>query len=69
MSFDRLLAFIAVGLTCLLIGGVAGLLFGAASEQGELIRILGRANLTADCQKQINEALGSGPKGQDAPAQ
>lgn len=60
MTFDRVLAFVAVGLTCLLIGGVGGLLFGAASEQGELIRLLGRANLTPDCQKQINEALGGG---------
>jgi hypothetical protein len=57
MSFDRLLAFIAVGMTCLLIGGVGGLLFGAASEQGELIRSLDRANLTPDCKKQVNEAL------------
>jgi hypothetical protein len=57
MSFDRLLAFIVVGLTSLLIGGVAGLLFGAASEQGEITRILARAKLTPDCQKQVNEAL------------
>jgi hypothetical protein len=57
MSFDRILAFVVVGLTCLLIGGVGGLLFGAASEQGELTRILGRANLTPDCQKQIDAAF------------
>ena len=69
MSFDRLLAFIVVGMTCLLIGGVGGLMFGASSEYNALAQILGQANLTPDCQKQINEALGAHQDGQTTPAQ
>lgn len=60
MSIDRLLAFIVVGLTCLLIGGMGGLFLGATTEQTQLTEILGRANLTPDCKEQINEALGAG---------
>jgi hypothetical protein len=65
MSFDRLLAFIVVGLTALLVGGVGGLLLGASSERKQISQILGHAKLTPQCQKQINEALG----GAQEPAQ
>jgi len=57
MSIDRLLAFIVVGLTCLLIGGMGGLFLGATTEHTALAEILGRANLTPDCKEQIKEAM------------
>jgi hypothetical protein len=56
MSIDRLLAFIVVGLTALLVGGIGGLLLGATTEQASLVEALARGNLT-----QINEALGASP--------
>jgi hypothetical protein len=56
MSIDRLLAFIVVGLTALLIGGIGGLLLGATTEQAALVEILARANLTPECQAQIDRA-------------
>jgi hypothetical protein len=61
MSIDRLLAFIVVGLTALLVGGIGGLLLGATSEQASLVEALARGNLTPDCREQINAALGAGP--------
>jgi hypothetical protein len=66
MSIDRLLAFIVVGMTCLLIGGMGGLFLGASSEQASLIEALARGNLTPNCQKQVNEALQAKP-GNEAP--
>jgi len=57
MSIDRLLVFIVVGMTCLLIGGMGGLFLGATTEQAALVELLARANLTAECQKQINDAV------------
>ena len=57
MSIDRLLAFIVVGLTALLVGGVGGLLLGAASEQKALVTFLANANLPDDCRKQIDQAI------------
>jgi len=62
MNIDRLLAFIVVGLTALLIGGIGGLLLGASGEQASLIEALARGNLTPDCQEQINQALHGGPQ-------
>jgi len=67
MSIDRLLAFIVVGLTALLIGGIGGLLIGATTERMALAEILGRADLTADCQDQVNAALGAVPAGENPP--
>jgi hypothetical protein len=57
MSIDRLLAFIVVGLTALLTGGMAGLWLGATTEQTALVEILTRAKLTPECEKQINDAV------------
>ena len=57
MNIDRLLAFIVVGLTALLIGGMMGLWLGATTEQAALVEILTRANLTPECQEQINQAV------------
>ena len=57
MSIDRLLAFIVVGLTCLLIGGIGGLFLGATTEQTAVSEILARANLTPDCREQVDETL------------
>ena len=57
MSIDRLLVFIVVGLTALMVGGIGGLLLGAATEQKALVTILARANLSDDCKRQIDQAL------------
>ena len=57
MSIDRLLAFIVVGLTSLLVGGIGGLLLGAAAEQTALVTFLASANLSDDCRKQIDKAI------------
>jgi uncharacterized membrane protein len=57
MSIDRLLAFIVVGLTALLVGGIGGLLLGAASEQKALVTFLAHANLSDDCKRQIDQAI------------
>ncbi|MEZ5828002.1 MAG: hypothetical protein R3D30_05085 [Hyphomicrobiales bacterium] len=65
MSIDRLLAFIVVGLTALLVGGIGGLLLGATTEQASLIEALAQGDLTPDCQEQINAALHGG----EAPSQ
>jgi hypothetical protein len=67
MSIDRLLAFIVIGLTALLIGGIGGLLLGATTEQASLLEALARGNLTPDCREQINAALGAAPVGETAP--
>lgn len=60
MSIDRLLVFIVVGLTCLLIGGMAGLFLGATSEQESFIEALARSNFTPECKMQVEEALRGG---------
>jgi len=62
MSIDRLLAFIVVGLTAFLIGGIGGLFIGATTERTALSEILGRAKLTPDCIEQVNTALGAVPE-------
>jgi hypothetical protein len=67
MSIDKLLPFVVVGMTCLLVGGVVGLMYGASSEYNALAHMLGQANLSPDCQKQLNEAL-QGPQ-KEAPPQ
>lgn len=58
MSIDRLLAFMVVGMTALLIGGMAGLWLGATTEQAAFVELLARADLTEDCRQQINAAVG-----------
>jgi hypothetical protein len=60
VSIDRLLAFIVVGLTALLIGGIGGLFMGATTEHTALAEILGTADLTADCRVQIEKAMAGG---------
>ena len=60
MSIDRLLVFIVVGLTCLLIGGMGGLFLGATSEQESFIEALARGNFTPECKTQIEAALRGG---------
>ena len=60
MSIDRLLVFIVVGLTCLLIGGMGGLFLGATSEQESFIEALARGNFTTECRTQIEAALRGG---------
>jgi hypothetical protein len=60
MSIDRLLVFIVVGLTCLLIGGMGGLFLGATSEQESFIEALARANFTPECKTQVEAALRGG---------
>ena len=67
MSIDRLLAFIVVGLTGLLIGGIGGLLLGATTERMALAEILGRASLSDECRDQVNAALGAVPENETAP--
>ena len=57
MSIDRLLSYIVVGMTALLIGGIGGLLLGASTEQTALVTLLARANLSDDCKKQIDQAV------------
>ncbi|MGH6735688.1 MAG: hypothetical protein ACRECX_06365 [Methyloceanibacter sp.] len=57
MSIDRVLAFIVVGLTALLIGGMGGLWLGATTEQHALVEILARADLSEDCKQQIDGAV------------
>lgn len=68
MTIDRLLAFIVVGLTALLIGGMAGLWLGALSEENTLVSMLARADLTADCREQIDTAMQGAPEDGRAPA-
>jgi hypothetical protein len=68
MSFDRILAFIVVGLTALLIGGVGGLLLGARSEQNSLMSLLAHGTFTDDCKQQITKAMQGGEQ-DGAPAQ
>ncbi|ODS01652.1 hypothetical protein AUC69_05115 [Methyloceanibacter superfactus] len=67
MNIDRLLAFIVVGMTALLIGGIGGLLIGATTEQAALAEILGTADLTADCRAQIEEAMAGGRRPTEGP--
>jgi len=71
MSIDRLLAFIVVGLSALLVGGIGGLLLGAASEQHALVTFLANANLSDDCKSQIDRAIhgGNQDEGASAPSQ
>jgi hypothetical protein len=57
MTTDRILAFVVVGLSALLIGGLLGLWLGATTEQSALVTILGRANLIEDCRQQIDRAV------------
>ncbi|MGH6866599.1 MAG: hypothetical protein ACREDO_10625 [Methyloceanibacter sp.] len=57
MNIDRLLAFLVVGLTALLIGGMVGLWLGATTEQNALVTLLARANLSEDCKQQIDRAV------------
>jgi hypothetical protein len=68
MSFDRILAFIVVGLTALLIGGVGGLLLGARSEQNSFMSLLAHGTFTDDCKRQITKAMQGGEQ-DGAPAQ
>jgi uncharacterized membrane protein len=67
MSIDRLLAFIVVGLTCLLAGGVGGLLIGAHTEQNAIVTFLARANLSDDCKNQIDQAIHGSDQNQGEP--
>jgi hypothetical protein len=67
MSFDRILAFIVVGLTALLIGGVGGHLLGARSEQNSFMSMLAHGTFTDDCKQQIRNAMQGEQDG--APAQ
>jgi uncharacterized membrane protein len=64
MTFDRLLAFIVVGMTALLIGGMVGLWVGARSEQNTFLSMLARGKFTDDCKQQIRQALQSGEQHQ-----
>ncbi len=63
MSIDRILAFVAVGMTALLIGGMGGLWLGARSEQNDFIGLLARGTFTNDCKQQITTALRGGGAG------
>jgi hypothetical protein len=60
MSLDRLLAFIVVGMTALLIGGMVGLWVGARSEQNTFLAMLARGKFTDDCKQQIRKAMQGG---------
>ena len=60
MSIDRLLAFIIVGLTALLIGGMAGLWLGATSEHDALAELLAHGDFSGACRAEIDTALSGG---------
>jgi hypothetical protein len=68
MTIDRLLAFIVVGLTALLIGGMVGLWVGARSEQNTFATMLAHGKFTDDCKQQISRAMQAGSEEQDGGA-
>jgi hypothetical protein len=62
MSFDRLLVFIAVGMTTLLIGGMGGLWIGARSEENDLLGLLAHGKFSDQCKQEVATALQAGSK-------
>jgi len=54
---DKMLPMIVVGLIALLVGSLLGLWVGATTEQSALVDIITHAELSQDCQQQLNEAV------------
>jgi hypothetical protein len=69
VTIDRILVFIVVGLTALLIGGMVGLWAGAKSEQNTFLAMLARGKFTDDCKEQITRAMQGGGEAPAAPSQ
>ncbi|MGH6791232.1 MAG: hypothetical protein ACRECF_00630 [Methyloceanibacter sp.] len=57
MMTDKMLPMIVVGLIALLVGSLLGLWVGATTEQSALVDIITHAELSQDCQQQLNEAV------------
>jgi membrane protein DedA with SNARE-associated domain len=54
---DKMLPMIVVGLIALLVGSLLGLWVGATTEQSALVDIITRAELSQECQQQLNAAV------------
>ncbi len=57
MSIDRVLPYIVVGLTTLLLGVMLGVWAGSSIEQNAIVTIVTRAKLTPECRAALNEAV------------
>ncbi|MGV1014945.1 MAG: hypothetical protein ACOYB4_08250 [Methyloceanibacter sp.] len=57
MMTDKLLPIIVVGLSALLVGLLVGLWIGATTEQSALVEIITHAELSQECQQQLNAAV------------
>ena len=56
---DKTLPMIVVGLIALLVGSLFGLWVGATTEQSALVDIITHAELSQECQQQLNAAVKS----------
>jgi hypothetical protein len=54
---DKMLPLVVTALAALRVGSLLGLWVGATTEQSAFVEILTRANLTQECQKQIDRAV------------
>ena len=59
MINDKTLPLIVVGLIALLVGSLFGLWVGATTEQSALVDIITHAELSQECQQQLNAAVKS----------
>lgn len=57
MMNDQMLPVIVVGLIALLIGSLLGLWIGAGIEQRALVDIITHAEISQECQQQLNAAV------------
>jgi membrane protein DedA with SNARE-associated domain len=57
MMNDKMLPVIVVGLIALLIGSLLGLWIGTGIEQRALVDIITHAEISQECQQQLNAAV------------
>lgn len=57
MSIDRVLPYVVVGLTTLLLGIMLGVWVGSSIEQNAIVTIVTRANLTPECRAALSETV------------
>jgi hypothetical protein len=67
MTIDKVLPFIVVGLTFLLVGTVAGVWLGSRIEQNAIVTIVTRAELTPECRAQLDSAVKDITQAHEAP--
>lgn len=57
MITDNMLPVIVVGLVALLVGSLLGLWIGATVEQRAMVDIITHAEISQECQQQLNAAV------------